>query len=477
MNATNSAGVTSITPRQLPRLQTRYKLVLYGGLAILLALLVIAQASSAYRTAYNLFQGIAVVNSTKVDAAEEALQRLASTSQATADYTALSSDTPLFEQAQNNIFRNFQAYRDQMFILQSNLQTPEEQSAFTVADTYTYSRFWRHVGNLMAQRSDLTAATREYLFADAQLRDRIIPALQDLEALNFQAMVDAGQQAGAAINLQVAVLGVLAGALALGLSAFSLWVRRRVRRYLTPGIDIAVVLVWLAFIIMIPNLLALPGQITTITNDAYFTISGASRALVDANQANRAESSAIIDNSRKADWYQQFDDEMQLVELYLCGVPGCAQQPFMSAGGFANSQMVSAAQHMSAADAQRINNIEPLLAKISFEGELPALESARQAYLKFMAVDTQLRQKIDAGDSAGAVTLNTGTEAGSSEEAFGQLVSAMNDVRQINREVFNNIWNDQRESLPRNETLYGVVAYLAVIGLVLVGVYHRYREL
>src|SRR5215475_13629332 len=88
------------------RRQTRFTLLLYGGLALLLSVVVIAQTSSAYRTAYNLFQGIAVVNSTKVNAAEEALQRLANTSQATADYTALSSDTPLYEQAQNNIFRN-----------------------------------------------------------------------------------------------------------------------------------------------------------------------------------------------------------------------------------------------------------------------------------------------------------------------------------------------------------------------------------
>jgi hypothetical protein len=92
----------------------------------------------------------------------------------------------------------------------ATFRVDDEKAAFTVADTYTYSRFWRHVGNLMAQRSDLTAARQEYLFADSQLRTRIIPALQRLEALNFDAMVAAGQRAGTEISQQVYLLRYLA---------------------------------------------------------------------------------------------------------------------------------------------------------------------------------------------------------------------------------------------------------------------------
>ena len=66
-----------------PRLQARFRLLIMGGVATLLALLVIAQASNAYATAYRLFEDIAVRNSTKVDAAEQALQNIASASQAT----------------------------------------------------------------------------------------------------------------------------------------------------------------------------------------------------------------------------------------------------------------------------------------------------------------------------------------------------------------------------------------------------------
>jgi hypothetical protein len=460
-------------------LQTRYSLVVSGAAAVLLALLVIAQASNAYQTAYNLFQQIAVTNSTKVNAAEEALQRLANTSQATADYTALSSDTPLYEQAQNNIFRNFQDYRDQMFILQSNLASPDEHTAFTVADTYTYSRFWRHVSNLMSQRSDPTAARREYLFADAQLRNRIIPALQELEALNFSDMVAAGQSAGSSITGQVGVLLVLAGALALGFTYLSFWLRGKVRRYLTPAIDLAMVISWVLILLTTADLLALPGQLHTMTQDAYFSISGAARVLVIANQANRAESSAIIDQERSSDWYQQFDDDMKQVELRLCGAPGCTDQSFLRSGtsDTPDSVMVRQAAAITPENAAAIGGVTVLMGNITFPGEAATLEKARLAYRDYLAADTTLRNDISAGDMAAAVSLNTDTSPGTSEEAFNRLVKSMDTLRDINRQVFDTIWDTQHDALPRNQTLYGVLGYLAIIGLVALGVYHRYQEL
>src|SRR5687767_6622519 len=99
------------------RLQTRYRLVLGGTAIALVALLASFAAVSAYTSAYSLFEDIAVFYSTKVDASERALQDLSRTSQATADYTALTSDTPLYEQAVNDIFRHFNSYRAELFIL------------------------------------------------------------------------------------------------------------------------------------------------------------------------------------------------------------------------------------------------------------------------------------------------------------------------------------------------------------------------
>lgn len=460
------------------RWQTRYRLVVAGGVALLAALVVIVLAVSAYNSAFRMFENIVVVNSTNVDAAERALQYLANASQATADYAALTSDTPLFEQAQNNIFRNFHRFRDEMFILHENLNTPEEQAAFTVADTYTYSRFWRHVSNLLSQRSNIEAARREYLSADNHLRNRIIPALQELEALNFQAMVDEGERAEAAIIAQVVLLVIPAVGLALGLTYLSFWLRQKVRRYLTPGIDAAAILGWVLIGSIVLNLTQMPGQLETMIRDSYYSISGSSRVLVVANQANRAESSTIIDYLRPKYWYQIFDENVQSVELRLCGAPGCMDQSFLVSDtrDTPSAAVVATAQQITA-DSEILGGVVPLMANITVRGEAAALEEARLAFLEYRAINNQLRELIKINDLAGATELNTQAEVGGSEEAFGRFVAAIERVNQLNRTVFDDIWNTQRDTLPRNQLLFGVVGYLLVMVLVIFGVYHRYREL
>src|SRR5215212_7419266 len=96
---TVSVPATAATPERRPllsNLQTRQRLLVFGGLAVLLTLLTMLQAINAYSTSYELFRGIAEVNSTTVDASERALQYIAQASQAAADYTVLTSDTPLY---------------------------------------------------------------------------------------------------------------------------------------------------------------------------------------------------------------------------------------------------------------------------------------------------------------------------------------------------------------------------------------------
>ena len=252
---------------------TRTRLLLLGAVAIVLALITLLQALNAYSTSYELFRNMIEVNSTTVDASESALQDIAQASQAAADYAVLTSDTPLYEQSQNNIFRDFSSFRDEMFILRSNLQSDEERTAFTTADTFAYSSFWRHVSDLVSQRSDDAVARQQYLDADNHVRTWINPALQRLENLNFQQMVAAGNQAGSTIIAQVILLAIPALALALLLTYLSFMVRRKVHRYLTPGIDVAVVLSWVILLLMLINLVNAPNQLNTMIQDSYRSVS------------------------------------------------------------------------------------------------------------------------------------------------------------------------------------------------------------
>jgi hypothetical protein len=454
-------------------MKTRFRLLLDGAVLALLILVTIAQAFNAYNVTFQLFEDLATVDSIKVDAAESALQAIAGVSQATADYTALSSDTPLFEQAVNDIFRNFEAYRDDMFILRRNLQTNDESTAFTVADTYTYSRFWRHVSNLIDGRSDSDIARREYLAADDNLRNRIIPALQQLEAINFDLMVDAGTRARTDIYGQVLLLAIPAGLLAVALVYTSFWLRRKVRRYLTPGLDIAMFASIVLLAVMLLNLLSLPDALTRMTLDSYYSISGASRVLVYASLANRAESSAVIDVARKDEWYARFDANIANVEQLICRESGCLQMSFVTSGDNPAGRVVMGAGYGN--DRTAAFNVA-LMGNITFAGEASALETARLALLEYLGIHQSLRALIDADDIAGAVELNTGVDVGDSEEAYRRFVAAMLNVQTINRSVFDDIWQQQQTELPRNQVLFGILGYALILVMMNLGLYQRYQE-
>ncbi len=473
---TTAIPAPAVTARPRRVLQARQRLLLLGAAAFALALLTLLLAVNAYGTTYALFRGIIDVNSTTVDASESALADIAQASQAAADYAVLSSSTPLYEQSQTDIFRYFSLFRDELFTLRSNLQNDDERTAFTTAETFTYSRFWRHVSDLVAQRSNDAVARQEFLDADNHVRNWINPALQELENLNFQEMVAAGSNAGTSITVQVLIMAIPALALALLLTYLSYSVRQKVHRYLTPGIDAAVVLGWVLLLLMVINLLTAPSQLHTMINDAYLNVSASSRVLVDANLANRAESSELLDTERADAWNKLFDQAASRVELRLCGQAGCLNTAFAERST-ANPAAVSNAQNISAANAAQIDDISPLMANLTVDGQASTLEQARQAFLDFKTVNANLRTLITSKQTDAAIALNTNTDPGTSQEAFDRFVTAISSVRDMNRSVFDQVGQAASSALQTNRILFGFVGYALIAVLVLVGVNQRYREL
>jgi hypothetical protein len=480
MTTTAQPRLTSVAPpevrrRGLAQFRLRYAAISAG--AILLALLTLLQAVSAYRTAYEMFRGIAEVNATTVDASEQALQYIAQASQAAADYTLLTSDTPLYEQAQNNIFRSFSAYRDELFTLRDTLQSGEEQTAFTTAETFTYSRFWRHVSNLVANRSDDALARREYLDADNHVRVWITPALQELERLNFEGMVEAGENAASVIAGQLVLFVIPGFGLAALLTYLSFMLRGKIRRYLTPGLDLAVVAAWVLALLVTLNLADSPNKINVMIQDAYRSVSASARALVDANLANRAESSLLLDPDSAESWEARYDDAVERVMLRLCGEIDCTALPFTSGGDQLLSRVVSIAEEIAPTDSARIDGIVPLVANVTFPDEASALEEARLALEDFRAAHVNLRAQIDSGRVDDAILFNTSADDGTSQAAFDRFSAAIDALRQINRDVFDQTWTAQRDALNRNLTLFGVIGYALIAVLIAAGIVHRYREL
>jgi hypothetical protein len=229
---------------------------------------------------------------------------------------------------------------------------------------------------------------------------------------------------------------------------------------------------------MLINLVNAPNQLNVMIQDSYRSVSGSSRVLVDANLANRAESSELLDPDRADAWNTLFDNEAQLVELRMCGQVNCTQKSFTSGDADQpNASVVSAANNISPDNSAKIEGIVPLIANVTFSGETAALEQARVAFQDFLTVNTNLRGLVQANRMAEAIDLNTSIDAGKSQDTFNQFVTAINQVRDINHTVFDQVGQSATQTLQANRILFGLGGYL-LIGIFLVsGVYHRYREL
>jgi len=119
---------------------------------------------------------------------------------------------------------------------------------------------------------------------------------------------------------------------------------------------------------------------------------------------------------------------------------------------------------------------------VTFSGETQALEQARIAFQQFLAVNTNLRSLIQSNKMSDAIALNTSVDDATgtdqtSQDAFNQFATAINKVRDINHAVFDQVGQSATQTLQNNRILFGLVGYVLIGVLLLVGVYHRYREL
>ncbi len=477
-----TSAVPSV-PVSVPRpttvtVQTRLMLLAAGAAAILLTLIAIAQAQNAYQTTYQLFSTIAESSSAKVDASEQALRYVADMDTNAATFVATASDNPKHWTSLDAIHSGYQKFREEMFTVRANLGSDEETKIYQQIEYFSFDQFWQHVGNLLTaqQNGDRDTTLREYIIADNYLQNQIARYLLQLEALNFKAMQDTQHSAAEIINRQNFFLTVLVLLLAIGLTVLSFWLRRKVRRYVTPGIDAAMVLGWVLAILMIVELGSAPESLRKMVDDAYISVTASARVLAVANQANAMASGSVIDPANAAYWQANFETYKNAVELRMCGQPGCLGNTFTNGHDSALPAVVQNANRITPENASAIG-VKPLVANITFSGEAPAIENARQAFVDYLSVDAKLRGLIKANNLDDASVTVTGSDVGQSGEAFTRFTQAVEQERKINRDVFDRIWNDTRAALSLHQLLFGLGGYVLLIILLVVGVVHRFREL
>ncbi len=266
--------------------------------------------------------------------------------------------------------------------------------------------------------------------------------------------------------------------LTLFLTGLSFWLRRKIKRYLTPGIDLAAIFSLFFTVIMVIQLAQLPEQLRVMVQDAYYSVTASARVISDASRANITESAALNDPANASQWQQKFDQFVHLVTLRICGQQKCLDRTFSKDGkDIVDPTVAQIAKAITPQDSSAIDNIIPLMGNITFADEVSTLEQARIAYLDYLQIDKQTRELLANNQINAAIELNTGRNPGQSDEAYFRFINFMEQEETINRNVFQLVWSKQQHDLPLSQLLYGNLGLLIVISLSSFGVYHRFREL
>ena len=462
-----------------PAIATRYRLAIAAAALGVLTVVVAFQLLGAYGITYTLFDNIGQTSSLRVDTSEQALQHIARVGTAIADLSNPAGTDQDQQTALNTAYANFALFRADLFTLHTDLDSAE-QTTFSTLENAVYNQFWPQMALAVAaqQSRNETAVHDAYVKADSYLEGDITLSLRQIEIANFAAMKAVERQAGGVIIAQAILLGFLFMLLACSLTVLSFWLRFRVRRLLTPGIDGATVLAWVLMGLTMSQLLGLPDTLRGMVEDAYYSVTASARVLAIADQGNRAESASLLDSSNALLWQQRFDNTANEIELRMCGVPGCLQMPFTKNNQDQIASLVLRnANSISPAASASIGDIVPLVANVTYAGEAQTLEIARKAYLDYLTIDGQLRSLIKSNQLSAAWALDTGIRPGQSDEAFGRFSTALEHEQLINREVFDNLRHNVQTDLPANRSLYALGGSIALIGLLAAGTIQRFREL
>jgi len=475
-NRTSRQLIIPVRVSQRGPLRTR--LALLTAIGLILITLAGAVAANFYQLIYQRFQDVAVSSRIKIQDSDAALQAIAQVSRDAIDAVITASTDPAKSRtAAAAVNTDFASFRQALFKVQGNLASDQENNTFTQAESAVYNDFWPHLTAMLAAqtRGDTANVSVEFSRANTALEQTVIPNLTAVEQDNFATMQLTQQVASGDMTIQLVILTILAAAAALLLTAISFWLRGKLRRYLTLGLDLAVVLAWICGVAMFIDLVKTPTQMKQLVTDSYYGVSATQRILAIATQSYRTESAEILDIPHaKTLWQPLFDQNDALVEQALCGYAGCVNQPFLWLDNpNINSQIVYLANLKLPHDSNTTVPVVPLVANVTYSGEPQAIENIRLAYLDYVTYDSQIRYEVALNLIPQAIILDTGFAG----VGFNAFTDAVNTEQQIKADQFDRIWHDIQNTLPTHEILFGIFGYGIAFLCLCVGVYQRYREL
>lgn len=309
-------------------------------------------------------------------------------------------------------------------------------------------------------------ALADYRTATDLLQRQLLPEARTLVTANdtaFEAEYGAARSALAAQLTAALALGVL---LLVVLGVLQWYLTRRFRRVVNPGVLVGTVCALLAVVLGAQVLAASAEHLRTARRDAFDSVVALSRARAIAYDANADESRYLLDPGRRDRYEKAFWDKSQ--QLY--GIEGATLSTYD-----VDISATWRAYENDHEDLRFTGEFRRELDNITFAGERAAAEWTVEAYAVYQRDDRTIRALLAAGREREAVEFCISWEPGMSNAHFGEWMTALDEVTDINRRHFASSVSQGRG------TVSGLLPWtggllLAAAGLTAVGLRPRLAE-
>jgi hypothetical protein len=301
------------------------------------------------------------------------------------------------------------------------------------------------------KRSDAIVAYRS---AAEVLDQTLLPAVNDLERTNFNALQQSYREQSETIARQL-FLTIISGCLLIGgLVGLQLWLHHHLRRMLNPLLLIATLLAVGGLGDTTLRSLTASNHFENAKSDAFTSIRALRQARALAYGANADESRYLLDPANAARHEQAFFDKVNQIAKIPVGKT-FAMVIIESAQG-------KTVPGFTGSLAEELSNI-------TYKGERESAIANLKALGIYLEIDRQIRQLASSGNYQAAIALCLGKNPGQSDWAFAEFKQANDETFNINLKEFNQAVERSSQELKdfdiKMPVILAAIALLTFLGL------------
>lgn len=306
------------------------------------------------------------------------------------------------------------------------------------------------------QSSGTSGSTAQYLRAAELLDSEIAPAVTKLAKLNQDALNQAYETVQRSATVGRAFVWFFALALLGVLFTVQMYLSERMRRTLNPLLLVSTLMAFALLLYTNHALGTASHQLQVVKEDSFHSVQALLQAKAAAYDANARESRFLLDTKAAAKHLAAFEKSAGSLTkdpAALLVVAKSRKTPSKEVTGFLADEMRN----------------------ITFSGERDAITEAIQYWVKYIAIDQQIRTLEQAGKHDKAIALCVGVAEEESNWAFDKFVAAIDKTYAINQQEFDRASELGQSALARFETLASTISVLICLTCLL-GLRPRIRE-